>query len=706
MALDLNNKQQIESFTQQQLAKGRSPEEIEQFLSGKQQELTQQTRAGRAPTSAALTESLGGGALAQILGSVTGLAERPTRQALGNLEILGNLLQLEASRVLGSPSRELEEKIRTGQNVFLPPEAAQKIVQPTDTAGQTLEALEPTLRSAAGPAALLPGLGFLPGAAAGGAAALSEARASPAEILFSALGGGAVSGLLGKVLPKGATVVGEEGVATKVGKEAVETIAGKPSAQPLSFLKTLGTDVRQQITGLPKAAGDGVFFSSNLQRLSTIADEFTGSNKAKLAQIGDEFSALSKEAKTLLGQERGVYTVEEIGDTLQKSLLGTDLADGGAKAALRRITAKLDEAGVGGGGQIDKLSLFEDVLQDIGDQAKKSFKSEKSAAGVFTAKDEVLTKSYRAIKDLINEGSSNPVKALTERQSALIDISKPLSKKTEAIPVGIKQLQLEVPGLARPLQAGLDAAGRVGQKVGELSVPSVATTSKALSKILQAGGLSGKAAVKLAGIKSVGGVAGIVGGKVTGGKLAPKGITKESEAFKQLPDAKSTTITQDEMFMLSLLDPKNADVYKALFEMGGGEGGTGSVVTQINALPSAGERNKARATADILQVVRNAREAAVGVGTGPLSALGIKTTAALGGVSPGADLNQALKELLRTVRKESTGVAFSPQEITDLLEEIPSVGQQEATVENKLRLLETRMLQKLSGFGIDVPLTQ
>jgi len=77
-----------------------------------------------------------------------------------------------------------------------------------------------------------------------------------------------------------------------------------------------------------------------------------------------------------------------------------------------------------------------------------------------------------------------------------------------------------------------------------------------------------------------------------------------------------------------------------------------------------------------------------------------------GVVTPTKQLEQDLKEILRTVRKESTGVAFSPQEVAELEKEIPTAGQQEAGVQDKLARLRNRMVQKLANFGITVPPTQ
>jgi len=128
--------------------------------------------------------------------------------------------------------------------------------------------------------------------------------------------------------------------------------------------------------------------------------------------------------------------------------------------------------------------------------------------------------------------------------------------------------------------------------------------------------------------------------------------------------------------------------------------GAGGFVEQISSLPTAGERGGARATLDILNVVNEAITKSTGVPTGPLSAVGAGVSKFVGRPTKTAQLEPALGEILRTIRKESTGVAFAPAEITALLKEVPTTGQQEATVKQNLERLRQRMINKLSTYGI------
>lgn len=127
------------------------------------------------------------------------------------------------------------------------------------------------------------------------------------------------------------------------------------------------------------------------------------------------------------------------------------------------------------------------------------------------------------------------------------------------------------------------------------------------------------------------------------------------------------------------------------------------LVAQIELLPSVGERNNARATKDVYDTVLNALGKIEGVPTGPVSRSSSMIQSLAGKVTPTAQLDQELSELLRVIRKQSTGVAYSPQEITDLLKEIPNTFQQEALVKDKLNRLKSRTEQKLINYGLVPP---
>lgn len=137
------------------------------------------------------------------------------------------------------------------------------------------------------------------------------------------------------------------------------------------------------------------------------------------------------------------------------------------------------------------------------------------------------------------------------------------------------------------------------------------------------------------------------------------------------------------------------------FKRVGTTGSTQDLTTQINNISTVGERNGARAVKDILDVVDSAITKAKGTPTGPLSSAEASLSK-LGNPNETAKLQKDLSEILRTIRKESTGVAFSPQEIKALEEEIPSIMQQEGNVNDSLIRLKQRMLQKLTNFGVDV----
>ena len=184
----------------------------------------------------------------------------------------------------------------------------------------------------------------------------------------------------------------------------------------------------------------------------------------------------------------------------------------------------------------------------------------------------------------------------------------------------------------------------------------------------------------------------------TTGKLVISGTTAKLDDLlktrKSMIDQGLSTEQVDSQLKLFGLDPTKSTQ------------SSGDLTSQINKISTVGERNGARAVKDILDVVETAIEKAgpenSPTSTGPLSAVGAKISKTRGKVTPTVALEKDLAEILRTIRKESTGVAFSEQEIKDLEREIPTIFQQEGNVRDSLTRLKGRMLAKLSNYGIDV----
>ena len=189
-----------------------------------------------------------------------------------------------------------------------------------------------------------------------------------------------------------------------------------------------------------------------------------------------------------------------------------------------------------------------------------------------------------------------------------------------------------------------------------------------------------------------------------------KGITEREMRLKETPTP-SISSPKDVSDLLNTRDKlkeqgfDTSSIDTQIEAMGIGKTGDGGkqldLISQINNLGTAGERNGARAVKDILDVVDSAIKKAEGTPTGPISA-GVAQVSKLMTPNKTAQLQKDLKEILRTVRKESTGVAFSPQEIQELENEIPTIMQQEGNVKDSLIRLKQRMLQKLTNYGLDV----
>lgn len=181
-------------------------------------------------------------------------------------------------------------------------------------------------------------------------------------------------------------------------------------------------------------------------------------------------------------------------------------------------------------------------------------------------------------------------------------------------------------------------------------------------------------------------------------------LSAEKERYGRQPS--SDTISQKDLIDLQIKAKKEGldlvpDETGKLKVVSKQEEAPKDLNTQINSMKSPGERNNARAVKDILDVVNSAITKATGTKTGPISA-GVAQFSKLGTPNKTAQLEKDLSEILRTIRKESTGVAFSEQEIKALEKEIPTILQQEGNVADSLTRLKVRMLQKLGNYGVDI----
>lgn len=181
-------------------------------------------------------------------------------------------------------------------------------------------------------------------------------------------------------------------------------------------------------------------------------------------------------------------------------------------------------------------------------------------------------------------------------------------------------------------------------------------------------------------------------------------LSAEKERYGRQPS--SDTISQKDLIDLQIKAKKEGldlvpDETGKLKVVSKQEEAPKDLNTQINSMKSPGERNNARAVKDILDVVNSAITKATGTKTGPISA-GVAQLSKLGTPNKTAQLEKDLSEILRTIRKESTGVAFSEQEIKALEKEIPTILQQEGNVADSLTRLKVRMLQKLGNYGVDI----
>jgi exonuclease VII small subunit len=138
-----------------------------------------------------------------------------------------------------------------------------------------------------------------------------------------------------------------------------------------------------------------------------------------------------------------------------------------------------------------------------------------------------------------------------------------------------------------------------------------------------------------------------------------------------------------------------------------------SMEDQIKTLPKT-QQTAAIQALDVYKAVQNAKVTAgysidpntgkgkISTSTGPIAnAKSQVSTNWLGAPSDKTfELNKSLSEITRVLRLQGTGVAFSPKELEDYINEVGSAGRQEGTVASGLDYVENAMLRKLSNYGI------
>jgi len=166
--------------------------------------------------------------------------------------------------------------------------------------------------------------------------------------------------------------------------------------------------------------------------------------------------------------------------------------------------------------------------------------------------------------------------------------------------------------------------------------------------------------------------------------------------------------TKEQLRQAAINDPENISKYKALndFLYPDEDKVVGNdIQSQIDNLATSGERNAARAVVDKLQQIQDAKTLMeTGVSTGPIA--GRYSTFLTKRLNVPANDTVKLDKLLRgvfdTTRIESTGAAFSPQELEELRKYVAqSTNAQERDIEANLENALNLVRNKVRLYGLD-----
>ena len=169
------------------------------------------------------------------------------------------------------------------------------------------------------------------------------------------------------------------------------------------------------------------------------------------------------------------------------------------------------------------------------------------------------------------------------------------------------------------------------------------------------------------------------------------------------PDLATLFTDPNNIAALVTADPDNASDYFRLGEMYqeyAKQEKEAMGIQSFEDLPTSGERNEARDTADRLRsLVAIESMVSGGTKTGPISSLLNTVGKTLGAPTDLKAVNDKLTELRNKTRQSETGVHFSPTEQKEYLDRIPSGMNQEGTILDSVEQLKANEISRLRNLG-------
>lgn len=403
---------------------------------------------------------------------------------------------------------------------------------------------------------------LLPGAGVGAMQSLSGDNVNAKDVGVNALLSALTAGVINKI-PGGQKAT--KGITSILPEERSGNVVS-------NLLKGTGKEIKGAGRNFERVVQNNPFFTSSLEKMNKVADDLklAGSNKAQLQKAEQSFNSLSDQVSSKLKSSNVKIPAKSLFTDLSERLKTTPYYDPTDSKYLNETRKIFNEINKNvKGGVVDINDIYK-AKQSIGSKYKKAWtKATPNEADI------VAMNMYNELKNIINEAVPG-VSKLTEKQSTIFDITNALGKSINTSTVTLGALTPKVPGMARGTQALTNQLGRAVEGAGSLAQAPKLPQNEAVTRLLSM--LSSPQAQKVGAVATSKLNTQAPVGQVQAGEQSNNFPTLPNEYSIQEPTPNTGTtpstnqpvITNEELTLLMLLDPKNASTYSAIAELQGG----------------------------------------------------------------------------------------------------------------------------------------
>lgn len=403
---------------------------------------------------------------------------------------------------------------------------------------------------------------LLPGASIGAMQSLSGDNPTAKDVGISSLLSMLTAGVLNKV--PGGEKAASKGISSILPEEKSGNILSKALTGTGKEIKGAGRNFERVVQNNP-------FFTSSLEKMNKVSDDLrlAGSNKAQLQKAEKSFNEITDQVSTKLKSSNVKIPSRSLFTDLSERLKTTpyyDPTDPKYLNETRKIFNEINKSTKGG--VIDINDIYK-AKQSIGSKYKKAWtKATPNEADI------VAMNMYNELKNIINEAVPG-VSKLTEKQSTIFDITNALGKSINTSTVTLGALTPKVPGMARGTQALTNQLGRTIEGLGAATRGAKTPQNESVTKLLS---ILSSPQMQKAGAVGASRVASQPTQEQVGNPQAGNTVQLGNGYSYQVPtrgqeqgqEQPQQVITNEELTLLMLLDPKNASTYSAIAELQGG----------------------------------------------------------------------------------------------------------------------------------------